>query len=98
MPQAHQPADVVMPFIWLRELNNIEFPLSIATDTTEAAEIIGILLSLTDIMHDSIMAETVQAIDTMMNVLSPAECLLLERSQPIIDAKIITSTKRKHTE
>ena len=39
-------------------------------------------------MHESIIEETHDAIDIRINVLRPAECLLLERSQPIIAARM----------
>ena len=88
IPLAHKPAEVVRPFIWLRELKSIELPLIIATATIDAAEIIAKPSSLTSIIDKSIMDETADAIDTRITVLSPAECLLLERSQPTIAARM----------
>ena len=92
MPIPQSPAEVVSPFIWLRELKSIEFPLIIAIEIIDAAEIIAKPSSLTSMMDKSIIADTDEAIETRMNVLRPAECLLLERSQPMMAAK---TTARK---
>jgi len=40
--QAHRPADVVSPLIWLRELNRMEFPLISAVEIMVAADRTGI--------------------------------------------------------
>ncbi len=98
MPIAQRPAEVVRPLIWLRELKSIELPLIIATDTREAAEMIAKPSSLMSMMDRSIIDETAEAIETRMNVRSPAECLLLERSQPTIAARRAASEIRKRTE
>ena len=98
MPQAHKPAEVVRPLIWLLELNKIEFPLIIAIEITEAAEITGKPCSVFAKMQRSIIAATDDASEIIIKVLSPAECLLLERSQPINAERATTRQILKTTE
>ncbi len=88
IPQPHSPADVVRPLIWLRELNSMELPLIIATDTTEAAEIAAKFSLLYAMIERSIIAATAEDMEIRINVLSPAECRLLDLSQPMNEAKI----------
>ena len=49
---------------------------------TEAADMTGKPYSVLERIQRSIIDDTAEARETIMNVLRPAECLLLERSQP----------------
>ena len=98
MPEAQSPAEVVSPLIWLRELKSIEFPLSIATETTEAAEMAAKFSLLYVMMERSIIAATEEAIEISIHVLRPAECLLLERSQPMSAASMTARKMRNRIE
>ena len=49
-------------------------------------------------MDRSIIAATAEDIETRINVLRPAECRLLERSQPMNEAKITDKNMRNSME
>lgn len=74
------------------ELYNIVFPLIIAIPIIVEAEIIQKPVDKSLIKIKSIIIAKVEAKETMMKVLKPAACLLLERSQPIMAAKTMDST------
>ena len=76
----------------------MELPLIIATDTTEAAEMAAKFSLLYVMIERSIIAATAEDIETRINVLSPAECLLLERSQPMNEAKTTDKHMRNSME
>ena len=89
IPAVHKPTDVVNPFIWFFDVNSIEFPLSIAVLIIVAVDKNANTTPKSCIKYKSINIAIVEASDTNMNVLNPAECLFIERSQPIIAENII---------
>ena len=76
----------------------MEFPLIIATDTTEAAEIAAKFSLLYVMIERSIIAATAEDIETRINVLRPAECRLLDLSQPMNEAKTTDRNMRNSME
>ena len=98
IPQPQRPAEVVRPLIWLRELKSIEFPLIIATDTTDAAEMAAKFYLLNIMIERSIIAATAEDIEISINVLRPAEWRLLYLSQPMNEARITDKNMRNRME
>ena len=76
----------------------MEFPLSIATPITVAAERTGSVTPAFSIRNKSSSAAIAEAKETRINVRSPAECLLLARSQPITAARHAASDSRSRME
>ena len=69
-----------------------------AAAITVAQEITGSLDENVLIRYTSSIIDTVEANETRTNVLSPAECRLLDRSHPITDASSTIIPMRRSTE
>ena len=78
IPQHHNPTDVVSPLICPFELKKMDEPDNIA--------ILIIMAPLTkeECIYSSIIPAVVVAKETIIKVLRPAECLLLDLSNPMI--------------
>lgn len=91
--QFQRATDVVKPLIWLRDEKTIELTLSIAAAMTVAQERSGSPVSHSSIKTKSSNALDVDVKEIRIKVLRPAECLLLDLSQP----KAKDKTKDKHS-
>lgn len=93
-PHVQSAAEVVSPLIWFFELNSTELQLSTAVPMIAAAESTGNDVPPMTI-HWSSSAVTVLARLMSINVRSPAEWRLLERSQPTMAASSTETATRK---
>ena len=72
----------------------MELPLMVVMPMTAAAERSGIVMGRTSMRYWSMSIVAVPARLTRMKVRRPAECRLLERSQPMMAASAILSARR----
>ena len=76
----------------------MELPLMVVMPMTAAAERSGIVMGRTSMRYWSMSIVAVPARLTRMKVRRPAECRLLERSQPMMAARAMLMASRRKME